>query len=48
MKINLQLEAVLAKFQRCLDLVVYVGKRQGLRCVEEVRTWKAPGVGPRP
>ncbi|MGC1782087.1 MAG: ATPase, T2SS/T4P/T4SS family [Acidobacteriaceae bacterium] len=33
---NLQLQTVFLEIQRCLDLVVYVARRHGLRCIEEI------------
>ncbi|MGH9617430.1 MAG: CpaF family protein [Acidobacteriaceae bacterium] len=33
---NLQLQSVLPEVRRCLDRVVYVARRQGLRCIEEI------------
>jgi pilus assembly protein CpaF len=32
---NLQLETVLSEVQRCLDRVVYVARKQGVRCIDE-------------
>ena len=33
---NLQLETMLTELRRCLHSVVYVARRQGLRCIEDI------------
>ncbi|MHB1865643.1 MAG: CpaF family protein [Acidobacteriaceae bacterium] len=42
---NLQLETVLPEVQRCLDLVVYVARCQGVRCIREIYTRSGQIVG---